>query len=65
MIVQISLKVRSKHNCLCADNSNKKRKAEHDGQQLSSEYGVILIRYQDLNKVQKHTDFVVCSTQWQ
>lgn len=50
-MVHNSLKVRLKHNCSCAGNSNKKGQAEQHGQQLSCEYGVILMRTQDLNKV--------------
>lgn len=50
-MVHNSLKVRLKHNCSFAGNSNKKGQAEQHGQQLSCEYGVILMRTQDLNKV--------------
>lgn len=50
-MVHNSLKVRLKHNCSFAGNSNKKGQAEQHGQQLPCEYGVILMRTQDLNKV--------------
>lgn len=54
-MVHNSLKVRLKHNCSCAGNSNKKGQAEQHGQQLPCEYGVILMRTPDLNKVRKHS----------